>query len=393
MLTYGHLGNAGTINVSGTDNSLDGETVTANNALEIIAGGALTLDQGTTFANDGGKITVDATGTLTVADTSSITGGRLVNLGDLHVENSTGALLDGVDVDNTSGAIHIDANGPSSPPPAKLIIDHGTSIKNGSVDIGSVGTLEVSDGGATLTGGVTINVTSGGIIQIDGGDTLKLDGASISGGTINDFSPGATTGSIIAGDIDITGSSSISGAHLNNGRVTVASGKTLTLDNDTVTGTAISAANATIQVDGNTTLNLDGVSITGGTINDFSPGATTGSIIAADIDIIGDSSISGAHLNNGRVTVASGKTLTLDNDTVTSTAISAANATIQVDGNTTLNLDGASITGGTINDFSPGATTGSIIAGDIDITGSSSISGAHLNNGRVTVASGKTLTL
>ena len=230
-------------------------------------------------------------------------------------------------------------------------------------------------------------------IQVDGNTTLNLDGASIGGGTIKDFSPPVTTGSIIAGDIDIIGSSSISGAHLNNGRVTVASGKTLTLDNDTATGTAISAANATIHVDGNTTLNLDGASISGGTINDFSPGATTGSIIAGDIDITGSSSISGAHLNNGRVTVASGKTLTLDNDTVTGTAISAANATIQVDGNTTLNLDGVSITGGTINDFSLGATTGSIIAGDIDIIGSSSISGAHLNNGRVTVASGKTLTL
>ena len=218
------------------------------------------------------------------------------------------------------------------------------------------------------------------------------------GGTINDYSPPASpSGNIIPGDIDVTGSSTISGAHLNNGQVTIESGVVLTLDNDTVTGTLFSdtADGATIQIDDATTLTLSDVTINGGIINDYSPPSSpSGSIIAGDIDVTGSSTISGAHLNNGQVTIESGVVLTLDNDTVTGTHFTdtADGATIQVDGGTTLKLDGAAINGGTINDFSTDAS-GNIIAGDIDITGPSVISDASLNHGNVTVESGQKLTL
>ena len=66
MLKNGSFGNAGAINVSGTGNALDNETVTANNALEVLAGGALLMDLGTTVANSGGTVAVDGTGTLTL---------------------------------------------------------------------------------------------------------------------------------------------------------------------------------------------------------------------------------------------------------------------------------------------------------------------------------------
>ena len=177
--------------------------------------------------------------------------------------------------------------------------------------------------------------------------------------------------------------------------MTIKSGVVLTLDNDTVTGTHFddTASGATIQVDGGTTLKLDGVIINGGIINDFSTD-TSGNTIAGDIDIIGSSTISNAHLNNGQVTIKSGVVLTLDNDTVTGTHFNdtASGATIQVDGGTTLKLDGVTINGGTINDFSIDAS-GNTVAGDIDIIGSSTISDANLNQGNVTVESGQKLTL
>ena len=78
MLKNGSLGNAGTINVSGTGNALDNETVTANNALEVLAGGALLMDLGTTVANGGGTVTVDGTGTLTL-NSATIDGGTITN--------------------------------------------------------------------------------------------------------------------------------------------------------------------------------------------------------------------------------------------------------------------------------------------------------------------------
>jgi hypothetical protein len=52
--------------------------------------------------------------------------------------------------------------------------------------------------------------------------------------------------------------------------VTIGSSSTLTLDNDTVTGTSFidTAGGAVIQIDDGTTLTLSGVTINGGTITD-----------------------------------------------------------------------------------------------------------------------------
>src|SRR6202012_4518824 len=61
VLNGGHPGNARTIKGSGGGNALHGETVTANNELDVLASAALAIDQGSTVANT--QTTVD--GTLT----------------------------------------------------------------------------------------------------------------------------------------------------------------------------------------------------------------------------------------------------------------------------------------------------------------------------------------
>ena len=84
---------------------------------------------------------------------------------------------------------------------------------------------------------LTVTNTGNGTVTVGNGSTLDLVSATIDGGTINDN-----------GTIDVIGNSSISGttagsppvttnALLNNGAVTIESGETLTLDDDTVTGT------------------------------------------------------------------------------------------------------------------------------------------------------------
>jgi fibronectin-binding autotransporter adhesin len=372
-LTVGPFGTLAVKTAGGA--TLNGVNVTNENSIEVFAGSVLTLDQLTMVDNSTGTIAIDGSGLLTLDD-AVISGGAVTNHGTLKLGgaavlkngtlynygqinvSSTGNELDGENVANAS-AIAILALG-------VLSLDHLTKLDN-----------------------------TGGVITVDGTGTLALNDASINGGTINDYSVAPSpSGSIVAGDIDVTGSSAISGAHLNNGQVTIESGVALTLDDDTVTGTLFTdtAGGATIQVDGNTILKLSAVAINGGIINDFSADAS-GNVISGDIDIAGSSTISGAHLNNGQVTVESGVLLTLDNDTVTGTHFSdTAGGAIQIDGGTTLTLDGVTINGGIINDFSTDAS-GNIIAADIDITGPSTISYAGLNHGNVTIEGGQELTL
>ena len=70
-------------------------------------------------------------------------------------------------------------------------------------------------------------------------------------------------------------SSAISGAAINNGGITIAAQQTLTLDNDTVTGTAFTdtASGAVLSLASGDTLTLDNVTVTGGALN-VASGAT-----------------------------------------------------------------------------------------------------------------------
>jgi hypothetical protein len=100
------------------------------------------LDDGTTISG----------GTLTIENSSS----------ELDIEASTGATLDGVTVVNTAGGtLNVD------PGKATLILDDGTTMTGGNLDIGSKGTLDVEAGsngdGATLDG---VNITNDGVLQV-----------------------------------------------------------------------------------------------------------------------------------------------------------------------------------------------------------------------------------
>ena len=263
---------------------------------------------------------------------------------------------------------------------------------------------------------------------------------------------------MIAGDIDVTGSSTISNAQLNNGRVTIGSNTTLTLSGDTVSGTSfIDTANgatilidgasdagwrqrlpaapspitdATLTVDADQTLTLqggatviggtvsnsgtvaiegasgatlDGVTVTGaGTIQvDRSVPTTSTPLVLEDgttitdgklkvgpVGVVAVKTAKGATLNDVAVTndnsieVFAASVLALGSGTI----IDNTNGIITVDGTGALTLSQATIDGGTINDYST-PPSGSMIAGDIDVTGSSTISNAHLNNGHVTIGS------
>ena len=99
MLSNGILNNDGIIDVAGTGNALDNETVTNTETIEVLAGGALTIDlDSTTVNNDTGNVTVDLSGTLTVnnatIDKGTVTVLEATNgdVGTLHLTGDGGAL-------------------------------------------------------------------------------------------------------------------------------------------------------------------------------------------------------------------------------------------------------------------------------------------------------------
>jgi len=372
------VGPGGTLSVAGNA-TLDDVGATNKHSIEITAGNVLTLDDGTSVDNTSGTIAVDGAGKLTLNDaeitggtindfdaggsgtidvtgSSKIDGGATLNNGNVTVENAT-LTLDNVTIDGStiteeiSGSlVQIDANSTLTLEGSATI--QGASGVQGAID--NAGTVEVA-GDATLLDVTLTNTASGSIIQIDNGATLTLSGAEITGGTINDFNTGGS------GTIDVTGSSKIDGgATLNNGNVTVEKA-TLALDNVTVNGSTITeeSTDSIIQIDANFSLTLEGSATIQGALD-----------------------VQGVIDNAGTVEVA-GDAALLD-VTLTGTG---SGSVIQVDGDATLTLSGAEITGGTINDFDTGGS------GTIDVTGSSKIDGgATLNHGNVTVENA-TLTL
>jgi hypothetical protein len=192
------IGDKSILDIEGTSGAtLDGVTanISDHGDIEIGAttssGSILTLDDGTTISG----------GTLTIENSSS----------ELDIEASTGATLDGVTVVNTAGGtLNVD------PGKATLILDDGTTMTGGNLDIGSKGTLDVEAGsngdGATLDG---VNIANDGVLQVDG-STLYVDSASTIGGS---------------GHIEITDGGTAHFADVLDQNVTfTASGGTLELD-------------------------------------------------------------------------------------------------------------------------------------------------------------------
>jgi hypothetical protein len=399
VLKDGKLGNSDHIDVSGTGNALNNEKVTNTGTIEILPLGTLTLDQLTTVANAGGTIAIDGTGTLTLQGGVTIVAGALTNSGTVEIEGSSGATFDGVTITG-SGTIQVDAATSLTTTP--LVLEHGTKITGGKLEVGLAGAVAVKTaGGATLnnvsiTNDNSIEVFAASLLALAAGTTvankatitidstgvLSLNDASITGGTIAD-----------QGTIHVTGNSAVDGANVTGGQISVDAGQALTLDNVTVNYTIFNdtATGAIIRIDGGDALTLYDVTITGGIINDYS--TVSGNIVSGNIEITGSSKISDASLNHGDVTVESGQTLTLDDVKATGTTFAgvAIDSVIHVDGGDKLTLDHATINGGTINDYS--TVSGNIVSGNIEITGSSKISGASLNHGNLTIAGDQTLTL
>ena len=292
VLRNGSLANSGQITVSGTGNAFDRETVTANSMLEILAGGALLLDQGTTVANAGGLILVDAAATLTL-DGASINGGTVTDNGAIHISGSSE--INGASLSN--GGVTVDSG-----QTLKLdnVVVTGTTFVDTasgatlSVDTGNILTLQ---GGASVIGGTLVNA---GTVQIETTSGAMLDGVDVvnAGGTIQvDAVPSSSR--IV---LTLEGGTTVTDGVLsvgNIGTVKIASGSTATLDSVTVNNGAGPLPSGLIEVNG--TLQIDGVTINGGTIVDY-----------GTINVISTSTIHAATVTNSGMLEVTGGTLTID---------------------------------------------------------------------------------
>ncbi len=477
VLENGWLGNSGTIDVSGLGNALHNEHVTANNGLEILSGGALTIDQDLTVTNTG-MIRIDdgaaGIGELTIDD-ATIDGGSVLNSGAinltglgvlkngslsnfnftlvsglgnaLHNETiavggalqivSGGALtvdqgstvfdpfswevVDGTltldDATINSGVVFNDAGGIIDLT-GSAVVKNGSLFNFGQLNVSGAGNalhdetvtdgaaLEVLSGGALLLDLGTAVTNAGGTITADAGATLTLDMATIDGGTLS-----------VSGTLDATGNSTLTDVGITNHGLIEATGGVLTIDPAalvTLTNFGTLEANGgelditgepvintgTLQAIGNSTLKLASLAVT-----------NTGGIVTvgngSTLDLTGVTINGGSLGNSGRIDL-SGTGNALDKVTVTAnhtleilaaglllldqgTTVANAGGTITVDGTATLMLNHATIDGGTIDDYN--TVSGSVVAGLIDVTGDSTISGASLNYGDVKIEQGISLTL
>ncbi|NPV20208.1 Npun_F0296 family exosortase-dependent surface protein [Bradyrhizobium aeschynomenes] len=263
----GAVTSEGTISVDG-DSTIDGSAVAGGTLLvgEIgplaemtavltVEGGAsltgvdITIGDGSTLEVAADEtatlvgVTVDNSGTVQVDDdalllieNSTIAGGNLVNHGTVHVETAAATTFDNVTIDNTDGVIIIDEDG-EIPVESTLVLDGNTALTGGTLEIRSVGTLQIVGNDVTLS---DMDVQNFGIFTVDPGATLGLADTKVSSdGTL-----------YIYGTITASGLSGIGGTIFNFGTIEITAG-TFEITGD-VEGSGL------IKVDADATLTVDG---------------------------------------------------------------------------------------------------------------------------------------
>ncbi len=171
----GTLTNNASLKASGTGNALHNETITnaATGTIEVLADGALTIDQGSTVANSG-NVTVDADGNTTV-NGATITGGTVTDNGEIDLTGIS-VLKDGTLTNNATlkasgtGNALTTRRSPTPPRAPPVLANGALTIGQGStspvpavVTVNATGMLAV--GSATIDGGT---VTGNGEIDLNG---------------------------------------------------------------------------------------------------------------------------------------------------------------------------------------------------------------------------------
>ncbi|HLG80644.1 MAG TPA: FecR domain-containing protein [Bradyrhizobium sp.] len=378
-LENGQLNNTGSVNVSGSGVVFDGEVVSNMGAGSIDIAGALTLQNRSTIANGGGNAdTVESEASLTLSDTSSISGGRVINEGTLNLAGSSE--LQSNQLDNT-GRVNVSGSN---------VVFNQEAVSNtgaGSIDI---------TGALTLQNGSSVSNGEGDAVTVESEASLTLSGASfISGGLVT-----------VEGALNLAHSSKLESGQLDNVGAVNISGTGVVLDGETVGNTGVIAIDATAAltidhgstVTGDGEIRIDRIDLNVGqlVLNDATiDGALV--VNSGAFDLTGSAVLKNGTLEDDNYIVVSGVDNALHNENVTVggaiTVSSEAELTIDQGSTVTdprsLEVDGALV----LNDATIDAGVVYVDAGGIlNMTGSTTLSAGELDDvGQVNVYGAKNL--
>jgi VCBS repeat-containing protein len=412
-LKNGTLTNGNQVNVTGSGNTLDHETVNNNATIDVAAAALLTLDNGTAITNGAaansetvegtltlqdtssitaGTVTVSSTGKLNLQGTSSLSNGTLANSGTLNASGSGNALHNIIVSTNNMLEVLVGA---------ALTLDQNTSVANasGTVKVDSTATLTLNNASitnGTVTNAGTINSTTGGgsINQANITNTGTIESTS---GTLT-IDPAATYTLTNSGIVKADGGE-IDFFHeqISNSNILEAiDGGTLKLNSLTVSNTGT----GTVTVGTGSKLYLTGAGITGGQLGNSGTLYNVSGVntVSAAVTSTGTIDVQGGTLNlSGGLTGAG----TLDIDDTATLEIAGADAqTVTFTGGTgKLQLDNTSIP------FTGTITGQSSVSGNFTVTGAANITttsgdaldfnasgGTSLAQAKVTISTSGTLT-
>lgn len=423
---------------NGTPNTSTDAEITTSAAFQPVIGSTgagvqnLTIDaNGSLTLNDSSNLTVgDSSGssTITLNAGSTLNLSSAGNVTDLILGNTTGGQVNltgagtltlSNNVDNRiygaasstvlSNSATIQGAGIIEPESGLSLSNSGTVNSNDSAGLTlqlattNTGTLEATSGSTLSLSNSSITNTNG-VIQTDGtlGSTVALGSSSITGGKLQ------TTGSgvITTSSATLNGSVELNGALNINDGTTLNLGSGMTLNIDAGAGLNLnSAGNTTNLVVGGGTVTLNGpgvVNLGNNADNRIYGGATTTLINNTTIQgsgqiftnsgmsltnnaIVDANSSPGLSIslstltNPGTLEASSGGTLSLNASTIDNT-----NGIIQALNGSTVDLNSANITNGTLTT----AGTGVLAANS-----SAALNGAVALNGKLNIVDGDNLTL
>ena len=387
-----------TVNLATTVDGGGGTVEATHGGAIIFDGSTITAAGATIEALHGGTITFETEGSLDASSaTKGIAGGLIEASGDCSTItfDNFSMTLDS-SVCNGGGTIEAACGG--------VIIFNGGTIN--SVDAApTAGGLIEALAGSSITFNGTVVYNQGSTIEADGAcATVVLNGATISGGTLETIGQGLIETGTGGGTLD--GVTIASGSHIevvnctsltlqgvidSSGTITVDGHGTLELTGATLSGGTLAIDSGKVEVESTNPGNvgtLDGVTVTNdGTIQIDDP------LKSATLVLDDDTTISGGIVSIGSTgtldieTGASGSGATLDD-----VIVKNCGGEITVGAAATLTLDSVTVHHGAI-DGTDAAPSGSVVASTIDVTGDSTFCNVDVSHGDLTVEKGITLTL
>jgi fibronectin-binding autotransporter adhesin len=407
------VGASSTFDVNGNLTNISGTTITggtydlsgtlkANNASGIVTDSAnITLTGSGEMENQSGANALTALNDVAAGGSFTINGGANFTTAGSFTNAGTLTVGSGSTFNKSSG--NYTNSGTTTIQTGGIMVDPGTITNTGTFT--NAGTLETKSGATMTISGGTITNTGGIILSTGAGAKVALSGATITGGTLTGSGGGVFTAQ---------NSSTLNGASA----LTISTGTALSVANGQTlkaTGTITNNGTVTLNSTGtNTELELTGNTTWGGTGTlSLSNSATNLITASAGTDkltnsstIAGSGTISGLLIaNSGTIEATQPVNLVVNPSTGTNTNTGTLEATslwtldlkgtwtntsgtIEANGATsTVLLDGAAITGGTLTSTSTGVLVGenSATLNGVTISTGSTL---QVNNGQTVNVSG-----